>query len=289
MLEEPFTANKQKVRELNFRLIRERFEKRKGQLRYFGLPGEGMRDILLWNEFFLSFCAVERGEPDEEFLLQHNLWLSAFKYGISDKLHLLRGELDSILLKGYDDYNNAIPFPFDVVSLDYCGGVIYKNSTGQSARANSIGELVRNQALHDIDFLLFLTCNLDNDDQGEIRKVFLDIQRDLIKLGVSADQTIKAYLAHPDKEVQLKVYVPHLLRTLSSSAYRCETFKPICYLGNRETHMINFSFWMERSSKYAAGRPNRQSLVQLLNLPALKCVDGDLSPVDFGIPKIEIT
>ncbi len=289
MLEEPFTINKKKVRELNLRLIREHFEKRKGQLRYFGLPGESMRDILLWKEFFSYFCAVERGEPGEEFLLQHNLRLSAFKYGISDKLNLLRGELDNILLRGYDDYNNAVEYPFDVVTLDYCGGVIYKNSTGQSTRASSIGELVRNQALHDKDFLLFLTCNLDNDDQGEIRKVFLDIQRDLNKLGVNADQAIKAYLAHPKKEAQLKMYVPYLIRTLSASTYRCETFKPVYYLGNKETHMMSFSFWMERSSNYAAGRPNRQSLVQLLNLPAFECMDGGLRPTDFDIPKVEVS
>jgi hypothetical protein len=289
MLEEPFTINKQKVRELNLLLIKKYFEKRKEQLRYFGLPGEGMRDILLWKDFFAFFCAVERGKPGEEFLLQHNLRLSAFKYGISDKLHLLRGELDNILLKGYDDYNNSVEYPFDVIALDYCGGIIYKNSTGESARTGSIGELVRNQALHDKNFLLFLTCNLDSDDQGEIRKVFLDVQRELSKLGVNADPSIQAYLAHPKKEARLKIYVPYLIRTLSLSTYRCETFKPVCYLGNKETHMMNFSFWMERSSKYAAGRPNRQSLVQLLNLPAFECIEGNLSLVDFGIPKIEIS
>lgn len=289
MLNEPFTVNKQKVRELNLRLIKEHFEKRKGQLCYFGLPGEGMRDILLWQEFFSDFYAVERGEPGEEFLLQHNLHLSAFKYGVSDKLHLLRGELDNVLLQGYDDYSNAVEYPFDVVTLDYCGGIIYKNSTGQSARANSIGELIRNQALHNKDFLLFLTCNLDSDDQGEIQKVFLDIQRELKKLGVDADQPIKAYLAHAKKEARLKVYVPYLIRTLSVSTYQGETYKPICYLGNRETHMMSFSFWMERSSKYAAGRPNRQSLVQLLNLPAFECIDGDLKQTDFGIPRVEVS
>ena len=288
MPEEPFTINKQKVRELNLRLIKEYFETRKGQLRYFGLPGEGMRDILLWKDFFAYFCAVERGEPGEEFLLQHNLWLSAFKYGISDKLHLLRGELDNILLQGHDDYNNPVEYPFDVITLDYCGGVIYKNSTGQSARANSISELVRNQALHNNDFLLFLTCNLDSDDRGEIRNVFLDIQRDLNKLGVNADQTIKAYLSHSKKEAQLKVYVPYLIRALSASSYRCETFKPVYYLGNRATHMMSFSFWMERSTTYAAGRPNRQSLVQLLNLSAFECIDGDLRLTGFDIPKVEV-
>jgi hypothetical protein len=210
---------------------------------------------------------------------------------LSPKLYKveLRGELDNILLQGYDDYNNPVAYPFDVITLDYCGGVIYKNSTGQSVRAKSISELMRNQALHNNDFLLFLTFNLDNDDRGEIRNVFLDIQRNLNKLGIYADQTIKAYLSHSKKEAQLKLYVPYLIRTLSTSSYQCKTFKPVYYLGNRATHMMSFSFWMERSSKYTAGRPNRQSLVQLLNLPAFECVDGDLSPVDFGIPKIEIS
>jgi hypothetical protein len=286
MLTEPFTINKQKVRELNLRLIEKHFELRKGQLRYFGLPGESMRDILLWKEFFACFFAAERGEPGKEFRLQHDLRLSALKYGVSDKLHLLRGELDKILLQGHDDYNNPVAYPFDVVTLDYCGGVIYKDSAGQSIRADSIRELVRNQAIHNQDFLFFLTCNLDNDDQGEIRKVFLDIQNELNKLNLDVSQTIKAYLTFPKKEAQLKVYIPYLIRTLSAATYRCETLKPVCYQGNRETHMMSFSFWMERSLAFAAGRPNRQSLIQLLNLPAFECIDGDLKQTDFGIPKV---
>ncbi len=289
MPEEPFTINKQKVRELNLRLIQEHFEKRKGQLRYFGLPGESMRDILLWKDFFSYFCAVERGEPGEEFLLQHNLRLSALKYGISDRLHLLRGELDNILLQGYDNYGNPVVYPFDVVTLDYCGGIIYKDSAERSIRAESMRELVRNQAEHNQNFLFFITCNLDNNDRGEIRKVFFDIQNELNKLGVDVSQSVHAYLSHPKKEAQLKVYIPYLIRAVSAAMYRCETLKPICYLGNRETHMMSFSFWMERSFTYAAGRPNRQSLLQLLNLPVFECSDGGLRQTDFDIPRVEVS
>lgn len=288
MVTEPFTINKQKVRELNLRLIEKHFASRKGHLRYFGLPGESMRDILLWKDYFAYFLAVERGKPGEEFRLQHNLLLNALKHGVADKLHLLRGELDAILLQGRDDYDNSMEYPFDVVALDYCGGIIYKDAEGRSVRADSIKEMIRNQALHNQDFLFFLTCNLDNDDHGEIRKVFINIQLELKKLGVDAGRTILAYLTNPKQEARLKVYVPYLIRNLGAATHLCEAFKPVCYPGNRNTRMMNFSFWMERSSKYAAGRPSRQSLVQLLNLPAFECEDGDLRQTDFDIPNVEV-
>ncbi len=106
---------------------------------------------------------------------------------------------------------------------------------------------------------------------------------------MDVSDTIKAYLTHPKKETQLKVYIPYFIRTLSAATYRCETLKPVCYQGNRDTHMMSFSFWMERSSTFAAGRPNRQSLVQLLNLPAFECIDGDLRQTDFDIPRVEVS
>lgn len=289
MTSEPFTANKQKMRELDLQLIMKYFEASKGSLHYFGLPGESIRDILFWNEYFASFVAVERGEPGEEVILQHNLLLSAFKHGIANQLHLLRGDLDTILQLSRDTYNNSVPYPFDVINLDYCGGVIYKDGAERAIRADSIAEMIRNQSLRNHNFLLFLTCNLDNDDHGEIQKVLIDTQQDLKKVGTDVGKTIQAYLRHPRQEARLKVYVPYLVWNLATATYRCETFKPICYLGNKNTHMMHFSFWMERSVKYTAGRPNRQSFVHLLNLPVFECIDGQLEETNFAIPKVELS
>jgi hypothetical protein len=280
---DPFTVNKQKVRELNLHLIERHFASCKGQLRYLGLPAESLRDILLWQDYFVYFAAVERGKPNEEYILQHNIELNAMKYGISDKLHLLRGDMDTILLNGRDEYGNLVEYPFDVVVLDYSGGVIYKNASGRSARTESIAEMIRNQAQHDQDFLLFIWCNLDNEDHGEIRRVFADIQRELVKLGVDVESTVAAYLAHEREEARLKVYVPYLIRNLGSPKYQTEAFKPVFYLGNRNTRMMNFSLWMERTVGYTAGRPSRQTLVHLLNLRAFECVGGQVQETDFGI------
>jgi len=287
MSADPFTVNKRKVRELNLRLIERHFEPRKGQLKYLGLPAETLRDILLWNDYFAYFAAVERGRPDEEYVLQHNIELSAMKFGIADKLHLLRGDLDTILLKGQDNYGNRLDYPFDVVTLDYSGGVIYKNGAGRSARIESIAEMIRSQAQHDRDFLFFISCNLDNEDQGEIRRIFEDIRRELDKLGLDIADTISAYLAHEKEEARLKVYVPYLIRNLGTPKYQTEAYKPVFYLGNRDTRMMNFSFWMERTIGFAAGRPSRQTLVHLLNLSAFECIEGQLQETDFGISPVQ--
>jgi len=288
MARDIFTQNKQKVRQMDLRLIERYFKDRKGDLRYLGLPASTMMDILLWRSYFKHFSAVERGRQGEEYRYQHDLMLTAMQHGLADRLELLRGDMDEILLRGRDDFSNSVLYPFDVVSLDYSGGLIYKNSSGRAKRAESIGNLLREQAMRNHNFLLLLSCNLDNEDQGEIRAVFSDIERDLGKLGINASQTIQAYLSHELEEARLKVYVPYLVGTLSARWYQCEHSKPIFYQGNHDTRMMHFSIFLKRTAEYVAGKPSRQTLVHILNLPAFHCVDGKLQETDFGIPEVVV-
>jgi len=283
-----FTPDKQKVREMNLLLIKRYFKGRKGDLCYLGLPASTMTDVLQWQSYFRHISAVERGRPGEGYRYQHNLMLTAMQHGLAGKLELLRGDMDEILLEGKDDFSNPVPYPFDMVSLDYSGGLLYKNSSGRAKRAESIGKLLGEQAARGQNFLLLVSCNLDNEDQGEIRAVFDDIKRTLEKLGIDANRTIEAYLSHELEEARLKVYVPYLIGRLSAAWYQCEHSKPIYYEGNRGTRMINFSTWLKRTTQYAAGRPSRQTLVHILNLPAFHCLDGKLHQTDFGIPDVTI-
>jgi hypothetical protein len=286
MAHDIFTLNKQKVREMNLRLIERYFKERKGNLRYLGLPASTITDVLQWQIYFQHISAVERGRPGEEYRYQHDLMLTAMQHGMADRLELLRGDMDEILLNGKDDFANPILYPFDVVSLDYSGGLIYKNGAGRAKRAESIGRLLGEQAAMSRDFLLLLSCNLDNEDRGEIRAVFADIERELDKMGIAASSTIQAYLSHELEEARLKVYVPYLVRRLSDRWYQCEHFKPIYYEGNRGTRMMNFSMWLKRTTEYVAGRPSRQTLVHILNLPAFHCADGQLQETNFGVPMV---
>jgi hypothetical protein len=288
MARDIFTPNKQKVREMNLRLIERYFKDRKGDLRYLGLPASTMTDVLQWQSYFQHFSAVERGRPGEECRYQHDLMLTAMQHGLADRLELLRGDMDEILLSGIDDFSNCVLYPFDVVSLDYSGGLIYKNDSGRAKRAESIESLLREQSTRNQDFLLLISCNLDNEDRGEIRRVFHDIERELEKLGVNASESIPAYLSHELEEARLKVYVSYLIGRLSARWYQCEHCKPIYYEGNRGTRMMHFSMWLKRTAEYVAGRPSRQTLVHILNLPAFHCAGGELQETDFGIPRVMI-
>lgn len=287
MIRDLFTPNKQKVREMNFRLIERHFRDRQGTLRYLGLPASTLTDILQWQSYFQHFSAIERGRPHEEYRYQHDLMLTAQQYGLADRLALLRGDIDDVLIRSLDTFGNPLQYPFDVVSLDYSGGVIYKDQNGHAKRVESIESLLKQQAIKDQNFLLLISCNLDNEDAGEIRAVFADMQNDLLKVGVHAQQIINAHLKHELDEVRLRVYVPYLIRGLCGAWYQCNLSKPIYYAGNHDTRMMNFSMWLKRS-QYVAGRPNSQTLISILNLPAFHCVNGELDEVDFGLPKLAV-
>lgn len=288
MAKDLFTKNKQKVREMNFKLIERFFNERKGELRYLGLPAGPLSDILQWKDYFYHYSAVERGQLGEEFRYQHELMLTAMKYGISKSFLLLRGDMDNILLNEGDDFGNSVEYPYDVVSLDYSGGLLYKNDLGKAKRPNSIAKLMESQAYLDQDFLLIISTNMDNEDQGEIKAILSYIGRELKKLGVESGNCIDGYISHELDEARLKIFVPYLLNRLASRWYQCEHFKPIYYEGNRNTRMMNFSVWLKRTKNFVAGRPSRQTLVNILNLKAFNCVDGELQETNFGVTELAV-
>ena len=288
MIRDPFTINKAKIRELDFALINRNFKKRKGELRYLGLPASTLVELITWNDWFSHFSAIERGKSGQEFVEQHNLMLTALLHNISDKLLLLRGEMDDILNNGKDQFNNYVPYPFDVISLDYSGGLVYKDKAGRSKRTQSISNLLARQADHNKDFLLFISTNFDYVDEGEIERVLKDINRELEKMGVRAQSTLEPLLRYRSDGAQLKVYVPYIIKSLTAQSYKCEFNKPVFYFGNRDTRMVHFAFWLRRTSNYLAGKPNLSDMVEILNLPAFICKDGKLTETDFGIPRISL-
>jgi hypothetical protein len=93
-----------------------------------------MKDVRDWAPLFSTIVAVERGVVGQEFREQHRLLLTAARYGLIGKLGLLRGDIDDIILTGTDTHGNAARYPFDVISLDYSGGLFYRNGSGTFKR-----------------------------------------------------------------------------------------------------------------------------------------------------------
>ena len=282
-----FTHNKQVVRDLQCETIAKYFGDQLGSLSYFGLPSSSLGDVKQWATLLKSITAVERGEIGKEWELQHDLELEAFRCGLFDKLTLLRGDVDQIILTGRDINGKQPLFPFDIVSLDYSGGLFYLDSKGVSVRIAAIEAVVQRQSVRKGNFVLLISCNLDGIDQGEVRGTLANMCTSLNRTGSNGDAVIAAYLKHQSEQARLKLYVPYLLNQFASKyRYHCETQPAIIYSGNLRTEMIAFRVYFKYDGKTIAPREPRERLSQIINAPLIEIVGGVQRQTTLDLPKL---
>jgi hypothetical protein len=284
-----FTGNKQVVRDLQCETITTCLASRLGGLSYFGLPSTSLDDVKQWAAFFKHISAVERGEAGREWEFQHDLELEAFRCGLFDKLTLLRGDIDQIILTGKDSNGKPATFPFDVVSLDYSGGLFYTDSQGRFSRIEAIGALVERQSVAKTDFVLLISCNLDGVNQGEVRKSLGNVQTAMSRAGQNAGSVMEHYLNSPHDQARLKVYVPYMVNQFASKArYHCTTQPTIMYSGNLQTKMMAFRFYLNFDGRTAALREPRERVAQIMNTPMINVVDGVQRRTSLDLPKLRV-
>ena len=68
----------------------------------------------------------------------------------------MRGDIDLIIARGRDLYGNKVVFPFDVISLDYSGGLFYCDRKGNKTRLQAIAGVVERQARAKKNFVLMM-------------------------------------------------------------------------------------------------------------------------------------
>ncbi len=285
-----FTSNKATVRRLQRKTIEECLPDTLGALRYFGLPSTALADASEWQDLFRRFVAVERGETGSEWEMQHDLELTAFKTGLFDRISLLRGEIDAIIHRKKDAFGNRVPFPFDVVSLDYSGGLFYRDRRGTFTRLRAIEETIQAQSKTKTNFVLLISCNLDSVDQGEVRRTVETIRTELVRYGIASDDVVTAYLTSNREECRLKLYVPFFVNTQSSKFhYNCETKAVLFYEGNLNTRMMPFRFYLSFDARTESLRPPRERLAQIFNKPMLQILDGDPTETMLEMPKLVLS
>ena len=282
-----FTENKATARKLQRETIESYLSEKAGQLRYFGLPSSSLGDAAEWQDLFKHFVAAERGEAGKEWELQHDLELTAFRTSLFDRVTLLRGDIDSIIHKKKDSSGNKLRFPFDVVSLDYSGGLFYADPQGAFVRLRAVEEVIQAQAKSKMKFVLLISCNLDHIDQGEVRKTLENVRTELVRYGIVADEVVDAYLKSSADEPRLKIYLPFFMNLQAAKHhYNCETQPVVVYEGNMGTRMMAFRFFLSYDERTASLRPPRERLSQILNSPVLQILNGQPQATMLGMPKL---
>jgi hypothetical protein len=282
-----FTDNKATARKLQRETIESYLSAKAGQLRYFGLPSSSLTDAAQWQDLFKHFVAVERGEAGKEWEMQHDLELTAFRTGLFDRVTLLRGDIDSIIHRKKDSSGNRLRFPFDVVSLDYSGGLFYKDTHGVFSRLRALEEVIQGQAKSKTKFILLVSCNLDNIDQGEVRKTLENVRTELVRYAIVADEVVDAYLMSSADEPRLKIYLPCFVNLQAAKHhYNCETQPVIVYEGNLGTRMMAFRFVLSYDERTTSLRPPRERLSQIFNSPALQILKGQPQATMLEMPKL---
>jgi hypothetical protein len=262
---------------------------KRGRLRYFGLPSSTLGDAKDWRDLFAEFVAVERGDPGKEWELQHELAFQAFRLGLLENITLLRGDIDTIIKRAKDSFGKKAVFPFDVISLDYSGGLFYRSTSGEFERLKALDALMARQSEKKASFVLLVSCNLDQVDAGEIRKTIENIRTELVRYGIEAEKVITAYLDHSRDEARLKIYVPYFVNQLAAKHhFNCETQEVIFYEGNSKTRMMAFRFYCAFDPRTESLRPPRERLNQILNKALIEIVAGKSRPISLGLPKLKL-
>ena len=281
------------VSTLNKDIIRSKFDKvvvedewrRKGRsLTYFGLPGPEMLDVLEWRKYLGTIIAVER-----EMYARHFLRTKVFKEGYgADRFQILAGDIDDVILEGKDlDGKKPMEPVFDLINLDYYGGLVYKDLKGKSKRVKALKKLFEIQSKEERDFLLLLTINTRNRDYEEFDRTLDIIQGELEDYGVDASGVIDWY-KEARYDFKIKVYLPYVLGCWSiRDCFVCEDIHVVTYQGSSGRRMVHFATVFHYDEKIV-GRAKSGSLVDMLNLPMHEAVNGKLRECEIQAPQLYI-
>jgi hypothetical protein len=263
---------------------------------YFGLPGPEVRDLVDWKDLLdRRRTGVESvGHTRREQMRAHDemgrLTTNLFVAGISSGFQLLRGDVEDVILDGLD-YDGSRPlindgrpahaarFGYDLVNLDFDGGLGYKDGSGAAKRVAALKKLFERQEGH--SFLLFLTINVRDTMGGEIEHYLRGLRTR--ERGPGWQQALDWYLnrTEGEREYKLKAAVPSFIQAIAEArVFRCTSRPPIAYEGHERAHMLHFAFELEAVALNCQPANLRgfsaQDDIDLIELPLMRCKEGHL-------------
>lgn len=268
------TKNKERVRKEDTKLIKKQYNKVKRKLSYLGMPSDEMKDILTWQKYIERTSAVEIDEAN-----RHMLILNLLKHNLQNKIDVLFGDVEEILLKGRDRHTNKLKFPYDFIFLDFFGTILYRGFQ----RANAIKTLMYKQRGH--SFLFFLTFNLRErryckntiiTELGKIKKELCNFYIYNTVIQKEIEHVISWYSQKTTNEIyRQKIFVAYFVKTTAEdNNFRVHLYSPIYYRGYNSSPMIHFRFKMMPEFNLPTHSVSEQSIIDIFNLNIKEANNG---------------
>ena len=260
------TENKERVRQEDTELIRKECIRKNRKLSYLGMPSGEMIDILTWKEYFERSTAVEI-DTDQ----RNTLILNIMRNNMQNKVKVLFGDIEEVLINGKDNYNNKLEYPYDVIFLDCFGALLYKGLR----RTKAISCMIEKQKGH--SFLLFITFNLRERKycKKSILTVLSKIQNELYgfyihdsKLKNIIHGVLEWYKSQKTHDMyRQKLFVPYYIKTTAEQyGFKAHAYSPIYYLGFNKSPMIHFLFKMLPEYESPTKAVSEQTIIDILNM-----------------------
>jgi len=264
------TENKRAIRKYDKDILKEYAKEKNKKLSYLGLPGATMLDIIDWKEYLSRYTSIEIDKNE-----YRNLILTALSTGLSKGLKAVMGDIDEILSK-----NERVIFPYDLFNLDYSGGALYKNRHGGSKRINAWQSLFRRQSKQKEDFLLLITLNSREKDEGELNFILDEIKNNLTNKEFS-DKIDE--IKRGRKQPKFMIYVPYLVQKLAAeNHYQLKYNGPIFYKGSSNISMTHFVFILTYQKGVATPMPFSCSLNEIIDSKIKVCEKGEIIDQSLG-------
>jgi hypothetical protein len=268
------SPNKDFVRAVDCGFVKEEVEFHGKKLRYFGLPSEGLYDIICWNEFISDFVAVEMGSRFDPSSKQNLLVSKALQLGYYNRLTLMRGEINEIILRDMDDVGTRVPYPFQLINLDYGGSVLYPDRI----RIEALEVLMKRQ--RPADFLLLITSNIREYDHEELCQTQDRIHKEIVQYREDLGDKIKQFFKQINENESLLRQIIHLHFMMKYMAeqnrYEITCIPALAYEGSMGTKLIHYVFRLRYQQSASTRVISNQTLIQILCQNSKELVDGKL-------------
>lgn len=246
-------------------------------LAYLGLPGEDLLDVLSWRSFIGRWTAVQIADTPVNAAVADHLVRNALLKRLERDFQPVRADIDVLL--SAENGRQKLHWPYQIVNLDYYGGLVNATNDHRSRRIEALQGLFFAQER--AAFILFLTLNLRDRDRGELSNLVNAAEEEL--LGGELQGVADCFRTHRElgHAGELKIYVPVFLASVARK-HTLIFHPPILYQGTQQ--MIHFAIQCIPYTDLAAGRlVSTRDRMQLINLPLLILHSGDdLRRVDLG-------